>query len=86
MFVESPSHIQVFNSFKGIRVSETQEFRKPFFIPSKSRESLDRIETTIKAYKGSSRNPQWIDCEPGRQVSRLAPYNFLTLVLDRLIL
>jgi len=62
---------------KGTRVSEMQEFRGNFFRTSKSRKSLDQIQTTIKAYKGGSRNPQWTDCEPGRQVSRLASYNFL---------
>ena len=70
---------------KGIRVSEMQEFRGLFFRFSESRRSLDQIKVTIKAYKGSSRNPHWIDCDPGQRVSRLAPYNFLTLVSDRFI-
>ncbi|KAF9650947.1 hypothetical protein BDM02DRAFT_3092037, partial [Thelephora ganbajun] len=49
---------------QGIRVSETQEFRKAFFYFSGSRENLNRIKDTIKAYKGSSQDPRWIDCEP----------------------
>lgn len=59
---------QVPNKRKGIRVSETQEFRKGFTQCSVSRQALNQIDVTINAYKGSSQKPRWIDCEPGHQV------------------
>ncbi|KAF9783709.1 hypothetical protein BJ322DRAFT_1066702 [Thelephora terrestris] len=49
---------------ESVRVSETEEFRKAFRHFSRSRQSLDRIDDTIKAYKGSSQDPPWIDSEP----------------------
>jgi len=58
----------VLTKHQGIRVSETQEFRKAFKHFALSPQRLNRINVTIKAYKGGSRDPQWIDCEPGHRV------------------
>ena len=55
---------------QGIRVSETQEFRSRFFYFSRSPQNLSRIDDTIKAYKGSSQDPRWIDREPGHPLNR----------------
>lgn len=72
--------------FQGVRVSETQEFRKPFFRFSKSPQSLGRINDTIKAYKGDSRDPRWTDSEPGDSSNRWLRSDYLMLVLRRVIL
>lgn len=72
----SPQSCQVLTRRKGIRVSETQEFRGAFRTFSVSRQALNRIDVTIKAYKGGSRSPRWIDSEPGHRAFHRSPHNF----------
>lgn len=72
--------------FQGVRVSETQEFRSAFCYFSRWRESLDEINDTIKAYRGSSRNPRWVDSEPGECFNHRPKFNYLMLALRRLLL
>jgi hypothetical protein len=71
---------------QGIHVSETEEFRKAFCCFSRSQQNLNRVNKTIKAYRGSSPDPRWTDCEPGHPIQHYLPFDCLMLDLRRVIL
>ena len=60
---------------QGIRVSETQEFRKSYFRTSKTKSGpfLNNIYIGIYCYRGLREHPKWFDEEP----SKFAPVRLL---------
>lgn len=49
---------------KDVQVSETQEFRNSYTITGQERSVLEHVMSTIQCYRGTSRNPKWVDTEP----------------------
>ncbi|KAF9234835.1 hypothetical protein BU15DRAFT_78668 [Melanogaster broomeanus] len=49
---------------KGIRVSEEQEFRRPFCMLKESPSECSHVSTCIVAYRGKLTAPAWVDVEP----------------------
>lgn len=71
---------------QGVRVSETQEFRNAYYYFSSSRQNLNRVNDTIRAYKGNSNNPRWIDSEPGHYLYCWSRFHYLIPALHRIVL
>ena len=51
--------------WQNTQVQEGKEFRQGFGLRSERRSDIDRITSTVWAYRGSSPNPKWKDDEPG---------------------
>ncbi|TFK64304.1 hypothetical protein BDN72DRAFT_861491 [Pluteus cervinus] len=46
---------------RGARVTETQEFKSPYWQEARSKDSFQKINDRVLCYKGSLDNPQWVD-------------------------
>ena len=57
---------------QGIKVTETQEFRKPYVRKSKSKSGpfLNIIRDDIQCYRGLREYPKWLDEEPSKSISK----------------
>ncbi|THV07788.1 hypothetical protein K435DRAFT_169479 [Dendrothele bispora CBS 962.96] len=49
---------------KDVRVLESQEFRRPFFLERKTVEELKTVTADVLVYEGRDPNPQWLDADP----------------------
>ena len=52
-------------SLQGTQVSETTEFRQLLWHQRRLPWELDSLTSKIRCYRGESKDPQWMDAEPG---------------------
>ena len=50
---------------------EDEVFSQTFYKEASTLSALNKISTTIVAYRGSVKNPKWTDAEPGERCDSL---------------
>lgn len=46
-------------------MSETQEFRNSYTVTGEERSVLEHMMSSVQCYRGPSKEPRWVDCNPG---------------------